>query len=270
MNTQKYNYARLIPARAKEAFMKACAEAEARDVVKELARKRAILTARDYHLTSEEAQYLYEDLYAIGIARQAQAHAETIEEYLKGYLRFKTQCYIRLHDTGAFGDLIETVCHLLAMRKRWRTQIRNLHVAAIGHTDVQIDGKRFEIGHNAKLWADRTPENAMEGPFEGVIYGMLTKEELACLIRELDRDLEAGVTAIADSMVVFEDKAEFFDLMQNRIGRTPAIVLRPDIGHCITQCNPSRINAWVKATEGQYPTLSEYMRSIGENDWLSD
>lgn len=203
-------------------------------------------------------------LYALGLAAHKLAQAETAEQAILAYAAWKARTYKVLNDKGAFGDAIETVVHLIAARKRWRTKIDQLHVTPIGKTDVRIAGHRFEVGHNAKLWADATEDDLMHGPFEGVIYGMIENSELMELMELMETEPRKALSQLADMLYVFEDKDEFLDYMNG--GRSNTIKWRADVFGAITVYNGSKAN-WFSKTV-QAPTLREYMLAIGDNDYL--
>lgn len=268
MNTKKYRDTQKISARQKARFMQDAKAASSKQEVYKLAVELAKATASKVTLESSVKE-LALALYACGLAVWNMEQAQTVGEYMTSYLRWKLTVYEKLDDKGALGDVSETVVHLLAMREVWRTQLKNLHVSAIGKTDVRINGHRFEVGHNAKTWADSSVEDAMAGPFEGVIYGMFDAEDIAEVAKRMQYDLAKAVTDLADLMYVFTDKADFLQVMQNDLGRSETLKYREDLGVVITVYNPSKQKAWINRMEGaEFPTLTEYMKSLGKNDYL--
>jgi len=268
MKTAKYNDTKKITARRKAKFVRDCKSAVNKMEVLELAKELAKETASKTKLEGT-VKDLALAMYACGVCVWKLEQTETIEEWMIGYIVWKLTIADKLNDTGAIGDAIETAIHLLAMRRMWRTQKRNLHVSAIGATDVRINGIRFEAGHNAKLWNDSTLEDAMAGPFEGVIYGMIDNDEITDIAKLMRIDFVKGMTELANMMYVFTDKNEFFEVMQNDLGRSETLKYRKDLDKIVTVYNGSKQNAWNRRMEGgEFPTLTEYMKALGENDYL--
>ena len=268
MKTAKYNDTKKITARRKAKFVRDCKDAKGKMDLLELAKELAKETDAKAKLDGT-VKDLTLAMYACGLAVWNMEQAQTVEEYMIGYMRWKFTTFDKLNDTGAIGDAIETAIHLIAMRKRWRTQKRHLHVAMIGNTDVKLGGVRFEAGHNAKLWADSNMDDAMAGPFDGVIYGMIDNDEVKQIAKLMRTDLPKGLTELANLMYVFEDKNEFLEVMQNDLGRSETINYREDLDQMVTIYNPSKQKAWIDRMEGgEFPTLTEYMKALGDNDWL--
>lgn len=268
MKTEKYNDTKKITSRRKAKFMTDCMSAKSKLEVLKLAKELAEETAKRVTLEGT-VQDLTLAMYACGIARRAMAEAETNEEYMKRYISWKLTTFTKLNDTGAIGDAIETAIHLIAMRQTWRTQRKNLHVSDIGKTDVKINAIRFEVGHNAKLWNDSTIDDAMSGPFDGVIYGMIEYDEMVAIAKLMRTDFVRGLTEMANMMYVFEDKNEYLEVMQNDLGRSETLKYREDLDKIVTVYNGSKQKAWINRMEGaEFPTLTEYMKALGKNDYL--
>lgn len=268
MNTSKYNDTRKVTARRKARFVRDCKEATDRKQVFELAKELAKETASKTVLEGT-VKDLALAMYACGLAVWKLERTETTEDWMIGYIQWKLTIADKLNDTGAVGDAIETAIHLLAMRRAWRTQKKNLHVSVIGATDVRINGTRFEVGHNAKLWNDSTLDDAMAGPFEGVIYGMIDNDEIMSIVKLMRIDFVKGMTELANMLYVFTDKNEFFEVMQSDLGRSETLKYREDLDKIVTVYNPSKQNAWNHRMEGaEFPTLTEYMKALGQNDYL--
>lgn len=269
MKTGKYNDTRKVTARRKAKFVRDCKDAKDKAEVLELAKE----VVRDVIANGTKLESTPKDLtmamFACGRAVWEMENAQTIEEYVIRYIQHKFTIFDKLNDTGAIGDAIEMVIHLLAMRRTWRTQKKNLHVALIGNTDVKLGGERFEVGHNAKLWADSTMDDAMAGPFEGVIYGMIDNDEMMAIAELMEEDFVRGITELANLMYVFTDKNQYLEVMQNDLGRSETIKYREDLNQMVTVYNPSKQKAWIDRMEGgEFPTLTEYMKTLGENDYL--
>lgn len=269
MNTKKYNDTRKVTARRKAKFIRDAKSAASKAEVLELAKE----VVRDVIANGAKLESNPKDLtmamFACGRAAWEMEQAQTTEEYVIRYIRHKFTIFDKLNDTGAIGDAIEMVIHLIAMRRTWRTQRKNLHVTRIRDTDVKLGGVRFEVGHNAKLWADSTMDDAMAGPFEGVIYGMIDNDEMMAIAELMEEDFTRGITELADQLYVFTDKAEYLEVMQNDLGRSETIKYREDLDQMVTVYNGSKQNAWIKRMEGaEFPTLTEYMKALGDNDYL--
>lgn len=268
MKTAKYNDTKKITARRKAKFVRDCKDAKGKLDLLELAKELAKETDAKAKLEGT-VKDLTLAMYACGLAVWNMERAQTIEEYMIGYMRWKLTTFDKLNDTGAIGDAIETAIHLIAMRRTWRTQKKNLHVSVIGATDVQINGIRFEAGHNAKLWNDSTMDDAMSGPFDGVIYGMIDPDDLRGIAKLMRTDFVRGMTELANMMYVFEDKNEYLEVMQNDLGRSETLKYREDLDKIVTVYNGSKQKAWTERMEGaEFPTLTEYMKALGQNDYL--
>ena len=109
----------------------------------------------------------------------------------------------------------------------------------------------------------------MNGPFDGVIYGMFDVADITEIGHRMRVDLAKGVTELANLLYVFTDKADFLQVMQNDLGRSETLKYREDLGVVITVHNPSKQKAWEnRMYKSEFPTLTEYMKSLGENDYL--
>ena len=269
MNTNKYSDTKKVTSRRKAKFIRDAKEAKSKNEILELAKEVVREVIENGTRLESSPRDLTMAMFACGRSVWEMERAETIEEYVIKYILHKFTIFDRLNDTGAIGDAIEMIIHLIAMRKSWRTQKKNLHVTRIRDTDVKLGGIRFEVGHNAKLWADSTIDDAMAGPFEGVIYGMIDNDELMAIAELMESDFTRGITELADQLYVFTDKADYLNVMQNDLGRSETIKYREDLDQMITVYNGSKRNAWTKRMEGaEFPTLTEYMKALGENDYL--
>lgn len=269
MKTAKYNDTKKVTARRKAKFIRDAKEAATKAEILELAKE----VVRDVIANGTKLESNPKDLtmamFACGRSAWEMEHTQTIEEYVIKYILHKFTIFDKLNDTGAIGDAIEMLIHLIGMRRTWRTQKKNLHVTRIRDTDVRLGGVRFEVGHNAKLWADSKIDDAMAGPFEGVIYGMIDNADLMDIAEVMEEDFSKGVTELADMMYVFTDKMDYLRVMQNDLGRSETIKYREDLNQMITVYNGSKQNAWNKRMEGaEFPTLTEYMKALGQNDYL--
>ena len=269
MKTAKYTDTKKVTARRKAKFIRDAKASANKAEVLELAKEVVREVIENGTKLDSNPKDLTMAMFACGRSVWEMEQAQTTEEYVIRYIRHKFVIFDKLNDTGAIGDAIEMVIHLLAMRRTWRTQRKNLHVSVIGNTDVKLGGERFEVGHNAKLWADSTMDDAMAGPFEGVIYGMIDNEEMMAIAELMEEDFSKGVTELANQLYVFTDKNQYLEVMQNDLGRSETIKYREDLNQMITVYNGSKQNAWIKRMEGaEFPTLTEYMKALGENDYL--
>lgn len=268
MNPNKYTDAQKVTARKKAQFIRACEVATSKKEIYCIALTLANDVASRTTLEGTVKE-LAIALYAVGLCAWKAKNAVSIEDFVTAYILWKFAMYTKLHDTGAIGDVVELIVHLVAAREQWRTQLKNLHVSALGRTDVQIGGVKYEVGHNAKVWADATIDDAMKGPFEGVIYGMISNEEMRQIATIMRMDFVRGVTEVADLLYVFPNKADFLEVMQNQLGRSATLKYRHDLNQIITVYNDSKTKAWINRMEGgEYLTLTEHMKALGKNDWL--
>ena len=265
---------RFIPARTKGFFFTSCRNAETKNDVFTLA-KNLILSfsfpatiqykGNIYSVTNDIKKRAIFNLFACGECARQIALAETWKEYMIAYAEFKATTYNKLTDYGAFGDLVETVCHLLVNKKVWRTKIKTLHVSAIGKTDLRYNGKKIEVGTNGKSWLESTEEDAMSGKFDGVLYGVFSEEEKESICKEFSEGkVEKAISDIAKMLYYFENKNDF-PIFVNSISRSPSLVWKKG-GYFQTVYNPSKHVAFIRAIENSnFPTLYDI---IGKNDFI--
>ncbi len=264
---------RFIPARAKSSFFSACRIAETKNDVFTLA-KNLILSFSFpstiqykgivYPVTNDIKKRAIFNLFACGECARQIALAKYWKEYMIAYANFKANTYEKLSDYGAFADLVETVCHLLVNKKVWRTNIKNLHVSAIGKIDLRYNGQKIEIGTNGKSWLESTEEDSMHGKFDSVLYGVFSEEEKESICKDFSEGkAEKAISEIAKMLYYFEDKNDF-PVFVNSISRSSSLVWKK-AGYYQSVYNPSKHGAFVRAIEeSNYPTLYDI---IGENDF---
>lgn len=267
-----YRITSLIPSRKKADFFRKAETCATKKEVFELAKEIAKYYQVKYAWSAEQTKTVALSLYASGAARFEMKQADNAEDFLLHYITWKEKIALRLNDLGAFGDSIETACHLINRREHWRASVKALHVSAIGATDIQINGVKYEIGHNGKSFADSIEEDAMHGPFDGVIYGVFS-EELKINICALftGGKLNAALSLIAKNLYVFPDKYAFLSFMDSISAKSATIQWKEHIAMYQVIYNESKKRAFLKAIEKSgYNTLYDYMLSIGKNDYLTD
>lgn len=266
-----YNVMQRIPGRKKMEFMRKAEQMEGKQDIFELAKKTALFYGKKEGWNLEQTKTACLSLYACGLCVWRMNRAETIYDYIIGYINWKQRIFQKMNDLGAFGDSIETIVHLVACRKIWRTSRKNLHVSEISKTDVRINGIRYEVGHNGKTWNDSIPDDAMHGPFDGVIYGVFDAEETEIIINffRAGKTLK-GIKAVCDLLYVFPDKYAHQAFMDS-LGRSATIQYKGHLDKYQTIYNDSKRNAFIKAVENSgYLTLTKYMQALGNNEYLPE
>ncbi len=255
-----YTVTKYIPGREKMGFFKDCAKANDKKaifpIVKEFARK--IFPTLPEHIKTalkkdcELWKKVVLNLYACGIARYEMEQAENWKDYMIRYATFKANTYLRLNDFGAFADVVETSLHLLVCREEWKVKIKNLHVSAIGKTDIVLNGRKTEVGTNGKSWNDSLKHEPMHGPFKAVIYGVFTEEEKEQITNLfVAGEVKKALTNISDMMYYFYEKEEFCYWMNHSVSKTPGIVWKEKAGYYQTVYNPSKHNAFLRFVENE-------------------
>lgn len=269
---RNYEIMKDIPARKKAEFMREARNMETKKAIFDFAKKTAIFYGEKNNWNNDELKTACLALYACGLCIFNMEHAETVFDYLVAYVSWKHRTFIKLNDYGAFGDSLETIVHLLACRKIWRTKIKNLHVTELGKTDVQINRIPFEVGHNGKTWADSTLDNPMNGPFDGVIYGVIDDTERQYIIDLFTQGkVLEGIIQASNMLYVFPDKMDYLSFMDSISKRSATIQYKKSLGRYQTIYNASKHSAFITAIESsEYMTLAEYMKTLGENDYLQD
>lgn len=267
----------LIPARLKTSFL-SFAKGIAQDentqdehYASELILNHAESVLRTCSKTSflfESAEY--DDIRCIAINNLASVgfcafHVErsiienrSVMDYLHDYLLFKFESFRVFNDFGYFGDIVETVTHLLVCEKLWRVKRENLHVSAIGKVDLKYKGEKFEIGTNGKSFLESTQSDFMSGKYTSLVYGMfddMDKETIRQFIME--NNTRKAVKTIASMLYVFENKYDFPVFMES-ISRGKTLAWKGQYMQVVF--NPSKYNAFCKAIEEtDFPTLADYM-----------
>lgn len=271
-NRRDYTIMKAIPARKKMEFMRKAENMESKKEIFNFAKTTALFYAKKEDWTKEEKKTACLSLYACGLCVWKMKHSESVFDYIVNYIIWKQRIFEKLNDLGAFGDSIETIVHLVACRKIWRTNKKNLHVSEIDKTDVKINGIRFEVAHNGKTWAESVEDEPMEGHFDGVIYGVFDSEETENIITlfRTGKVME-GIKTVCDMLYVFPDKMEHLDFMDGISTRSATIQYKNNLGRYMTIYNPSKHNAFIKAIENSgHETLTEYMNNLGENDYTGE
>lgn len=271
--TLPYHVTSEIKPRAKCAFMEQCraamSEKDIFPLVKSFIRKVVPDLSTDARKALKCGDMLHKvalALYSVGLGCYHAAHADNFMEFLSNYAAFKAEMFIKLHDLGASGDIIETAVHCIASRQWWRVKIKNLHVSAIGKIDVTINGKCWEVGTNGKTFAESTENDYMFGKYTGVIFGVFNDEEYTeiCDLFINGKTLEA-LTYIAQRLYVWEDKYQFQQFMQS-IGRNGYFVWKKSLKAAQVVYNGSMYNMFKKNVKTL--TLYQYMKNLSDNELL--
>lgn len=255
---------RTIKPREKAAFFSQCEKAENNQSVFEIA--KALVAKRFPNLETELKKRVILNMYACGVSYHAMKKSETWTDYIISYTRFKSLTYTKLSDFGSFGDVVETICHLLVNRACWRVKIENLHVSKIGIVDLRFNGIKIEVGTNGKSWLESTPDDAMHGKFSAVVYGVFTEKEKESICNEFaHHNIKEAIGRIANNLYYFEDKYSFLDFMQSRVSRSETIVWKSN-GYFQTVYNPSKDKAFrIAIKKENVPTFAE---TIGKNEFM--
>lgn len=271
-NKKDYQIMKAIPARKKMEFMRKAGNMESKKDIFDYAKKTALFYGEKEDWTVDQKKTACLSLYACGLCVWNMNKSETVFDYIVNYIMWKQRIFEKLNDLGAFGDSIETIVHLVAYRKVWRTNRKNLHVSEIDKTDVRINSIRFEVAHNGKTWAESIENEPMHGHFDGVIYGVFDTEETERII-SLFRigSIKEGIKNVCDMLYVFPDKMEHLTFMNAISTRSATIQYKNNLGRYMTIYNPSKHTAFINAIENSnYKTLSEYMNDLGENDYTGE
>lgn len=204
----------------------------------------------------------YNAMLAVSLAFYTMAKAERNGvkpvDMVKQYAAFKQATSEQLNDLGAFGDLWEVLLRIFC-KPASLVRFNDLHVQVGSTTDINIRGKRCEIGTNGKTLADSTKEEPLHGPYDYMVYAVIDEDEKAAFFRlaKSGRVMEAARQAARCSYVF--DKQTFFDLMATECGRKPAIQYKETAGHWQVVYNPSKHSAFLKMVEKyKIPTLAEW------------
>lgn len=233
------------------------------DVLK-LARTLVIEKAKKAGVSVDDANQYLKQLTAMGKCIFYAEKARDPIAFIQHYILFKYQRFL-MGDTGAMGDAVENVCHLVAFREMWRTNKIHLHVSAIDKLDITINGIPFEVGHNAKTWNCIKTEVEHQ-KHKGVIYGVFDADTMFQIVELTKVNPKKAITAFCNRLFVFENKADYFDFMGKAINQR----ILPD-GRIVsvTQYNKYRHNIFMREVKArEIPTLTQYMKALGKNDYL--
>jgi hypothetical protein len=187
------------------------------------------------------------------------ADKKDVTGYIRHYANFKKQCYYRLSDFGAFGDLAETLARL-ACKPRNLWSLRDIHVKRAGDVDIVIRGKKFELGTNGKTFSESTENDAMTGKYSAVCYGVFTNDEKRDLFNMAIMTPDNAIKNFANMFFVFPDKIEFYDFMTQKIDNKPWFKFKPNTGRWQIVYYDSRAAKFIaKTDEYNIMTLSEYI-----------
>lgn len=268
-NVRDYSLTSAIPARKKTEFIRFSINAEGLKPIYQ----KALETSRFYAIkngwTATEEKTVARSLFACGVARYQMEQTDTVFDFIVSYVVWKAKAYKRFNDKGAFGDAIEAIVHLVACRAIWRTNKKNIHVSALGKTDVTINRKKWEVGHNGKTWADSEEENPMCGPFDGVIYGVFADTDISNIVSLfLAKRVFDAIKYVCNRLYVFPDKEEHYAFM-NSLSKGEGIQWKANIAHYQTRYNDGKHKAFKKGVKMYHvQSLREYMLSLGDNDYL--
>lgn len=248
----------------KRRFISDAQKAETVSDVLKLARSLVIEKAKKNGISVEDANQYLKQLTAIGKCTFYAEKAKNPVAYIQNYILFKYQRFL-MGDTGAMGDAVENVCHLVACRELWRTNKSHLHVSEIDKLDITINNIPFEVGHNAKTW-NCLKQDVENQNHKGVIYGVFDADTVLQIVELAKVNPKKAITAVCNRLYVFENKAEYFDFMGKAINQR----ILPD-GRIVsvTQYNKYRHGIFLREVKArEIPTLTQYMKALGKNDYL--
>ena len=265
MTRKAMEFTKTIKPRQKAAFFAQCEKAEGKEEIFAIA-KNFVLNQKNLlnGYTREEIKKVIYNLFACGLAWHSVKKTETWFDYMQSYATFKANTYEKLSDFGAFADLIETTAHLLVNKQVWRVRLSTLHVSKIGNIDLRLNGQKIEVGTNGKSWLESTEDDAMNGNFDSVVYGVFSEEEKAMICKLFaDGQVKKAIATIANMLYYFENKYEFADFI-NSVSRSASLVWKSQ-GYFQTVYNPSKHNAFIRKIEdANIPTFADI---IGTNDF---
>ena len=269
-------FVRTIKPRTKAGFFQACREVKKKEdiliLIKDLFKTYPFphtvkYQEIEYPLTLEVKKQMAKNLYAVGTSCYAIAQTTNYRDFLIQMVIYKAKAFRLLNDLGAFGDLIEICLHLLVCREKWRVNMAHLHVMPLKEIDIRYNGQPIEVGTNGKTWSQSLKDDPMNGKFLAVIYGVFSDDEKADICKLIvNGEVEKGLNEIASMLYYFDDKAQFFNLMQNNVGRSETIVWKKSIHRYQTVYNAAKHSAFLRMVdEHNIPTFREI---LGENEIL--
>lgn len=183
--------------------------------------------------------------------------ALTVGEYISMLAEHKENSETSLYDLGAFGDLVEILTRCALMK------VSNFITASVlyvkGYNTTDINSRKYgklEIGHNGKTFSFGTVFDAMEGDYNGVVYGMFAPEDKQEIYRLCkNEEYKKAVDYVSEYMVLWENKYDFQKDMDN-LTRGKGIAIKQDGAQVVF--NAGKYNAFQQAIEeGKFTTLKE-------------
>lgn len=122
---------------------------------------------------------------------------------LATYAAFKQASEKHFSDYGAFGDFIETVLRCSCKPLNLVT-FSDLHVKRQSETDIIIKGKKCEIGHNGKTFANSSEFDCIGEKVDFIVYGVFDNDEKAALYKlAIDGEFEKLFNNVRTMLYVF-------------------------------------------------------------------
>lgn len=181
----------------------------------------------------------------------------SVRDYISLLAEHKERAYME-GDFGAFGDLFEILVRLAALPSLNLAHGAHLYVKPQEMIDITIHGVRFEVGHNGKTWTHATINDAMFGPFEGVIYGVFdneTAQDVFVMARQ--GRIEKAIDIISAYTGVWVDKNQFAEDMQNLYPRGKAFAIKSS--KVMSQYNAGFARRFIMAIENdEIQTLESF------------
>lgn len=181
--------------------------------------------------------------------------------YAYFYCIHKISMFEKLHDFGAWGDILECLTRCALKRNIHLCRITDFHAAGFDKNDIV--SKTFgivEVGHNGKSLMSSMPNNYMYGDYQTFIYGVfddLDKSVIMDYITSLK--LDRAIQYVSESMRVWRNKYEFiYDI--NHISKGAGIVWKKSIGAAQIIYNPSKHKAFL--ANCNTPSLSEILDTL--------
>lgn len=247
-NIQKLETARegltKINSRTKQAFFSLCVPENGLAIIAENAKKTAsfipaVFVSKKVTYTMDKESYFfaYRALLACGLALRALRKAVSLDEYMESYITYKRKAYKKLNDYGAYGDIVETLCHIAIKGYFNRARMENAHVSDIGKFDFSFDNKKVECGINGKTWREGTETNFSAGKYESVVYGMFNTEKMQDIFSE--NTLQDIIINTLQNLYYFPAKDDFFRFMASAGKKSALIQYKAKIGIVQTIYNDS-------------------------------
>lgn len=220
-----------VTSRTKQAFFALCVPENTLPTIASAAKKAAetipaVFVSKKVTYTMDKETYFfaYRALLACGLAYRALQSVETLDEYVRQYAIYKCKAYKKLSDYGAFGDFVETLCHIAIKGYFNKVNMKNVHVSDIGKIDFTFCGNKVECGINGKTWREGIATDFSAGKYNSVVYGMINSEKIGFIVKTIvNGDLKHGIIYTLKNLYYFPEKTDFFRFIETA-GKKSALI----------------------------------------------